>query len=99
MTSPPSQRDAMFGERSCLSLIVAGSSTNTALGSVSAGGVGTPELDVTHVVLDQPVGNAGGVTPSKNSKRSTMGSHCPTTRSLPSFASAATILATPIAAA
>ena len=53
--APPSQIDKMLGERSCLSLIVAGSSTKTAFGSVSAGGVGTPELDVTHVVLDQPV--------------------------------------------
>jgi len=78
---------------------VAGSSTNAALGGVSAGGVGTPELDVTHVVLDQPVGSAGGVTPSKNSKRSKMGSHCPSTRSFPSVASAATILGSPTAAA
>jgi hypothetical protein len=58
----------MLGERSCLSLIVAGSSMNAALGGVSAGGISTPELDVTHVVLDHPVGSAGGVTPSKNSK-------------------------------
>jgi hypothetical protein len=89
----------MFGERSCLSLIVAGSSTNAALGGVSAGGVGTPELDVTHVVLDQPVGSAGGVTPSKSSKRSKIGSQCPSTRSLPSIACAATILVSPSAAA
>ena len=64
-----------LGERSCLSLIVAGSSTKTALGSVSAGGFGTPELDVTHVVLDQPAGSAGGVTPSKNSMRNENGLH------------------------
>ena len=67
--------------RSCLSLIVAESSTKTALGSVSAGGMGAPELEVTQVVLDQPVGSVGGVTPSKNSDRSIkMGSHCPSTR-------------------
>ena len=89
----------MVGERSCLSLIVAGSSTNAALGGVSAGGAGTPELDVTHAVLDQPVGSAGGVTPSKNSRRSNLGSHCPSSRSFPSFASAATILASPTAEA
>jgi hypothetical protein len=78
---------------------VAGSSTNAALGDVSAGGMGTPELDATHVVLDQPAGSAGGVTPSKNSVRSKIGSHCPSTRSLLPIASAATILVDPIAAA
>jgi hypothetical protein len=72
-----------------LSLIIAGSSTNTALGSVLAGGAGTPESDVTHVVLDQPVGSAGGITPSNSSKRSKIGSHDP----------AATILASATAAA
>jgi len=43
-----------------------------ALGSVSAGGIGTPESDVTQngggpcaFVAIQPNGNAGGVTPSK----------------------------------
>src|SRR6476646_4265721 len=89
----------MLGESSRLSLIVDGSSTTAALGSVSAGGVGTPELDVTHVVLDHPTGSAGGVTPSKNSKTRKTGSHCPSTRSFPSIASAATILARPTAAA
>src|SRR6478672_13797213 len=89
----------MLGERSSLSLIVAGSSTNAALGGVSAGGAGTPELDVTHVVLDHPEGSAGGVTLSKNSKRRKMGSHCPSTRSLPSIASAVTIVASPTAPA
>ena len=78
--SPASQINVIFGERSCLSLIVAGSSTKTALGSVSAGGMGTPELDVTHVVLDQPAGSAGGVTPSKNSVRSEEGWHGASTR-------------------
>jgi hypothetical protein len=76
----------------------AGSSTKTALGRVSAGGAGTPELDVTHVALDQPVGSAGGVTPSKNSRRRKMGSHCPSTRSFPSIASSATVLVSPTAA-
>jgi hypothetical protein len=89
----------MVGERSCLSLIVAGSSTNAALGGVSAGGVGTPELDVTHVVLDHPEGSAGGVTLSKNSERSKIGSHCPSTRSFPSIPCAAMILASSTAAA
>src|SRR4029077_18145499 len=89
----------MVGEKSCLSLIVAGSSTNAALGSVSAGGAGTPESDVTHVVLDQPEGSAGGVTLSKNSDSSKKGTHCPSSRSLPPRASAATILASPSAAA
>src|SRR4029450_2427939 len=64
------------GDRSCLSLIVAGSSTNAAFGSVSAGGLGTPESDVTHVVLDQPGGSAGGVTLSNNSAKTITGSHC-----------------------
>src|ERR1043166_9182262 len=100
----------MFGERSCLSLIVAGSSTNAALGGVSAGGIGTPELDVSHVILDQPEGSAGGVTPSKSSRRREMGSHVlqgsgqrsaerTSTRSVPSIAPAATILASATAAA
>src|SRR4029077_4603277 len=57
------------------------------------------ELDVTHVVLDHPIGSAGGVTPSKNSKTRKTGSHCPSTRSFSSIASAATILARPTAAA
>ena len=73
MIPPP---NGMLGERSCLSLIVGGSSTNAALGSVSAGGIGTPELDVTHAILDQPCGNTGGVTLSKYCVRSTTGSHC-----------------------
>src|SRR5258705_13751673 len=100
MTAPPSQRDAMFGERSCLSLIVAGSSTNAASGGVSAGGVGTPELDVTHVVLDQPRGNNGGVTPSNSSPKSKNGgSHRASTRSPSSIATATAILANATAAA
>jgi len=55
-----------------LSLTTAGSSMNTALGEVSAGGIGTPESDVTQsgggpcaLVASQSGGNAGGVTPSK----------------------------------
>jgi hypothetical protein len=55
-----------------LSLTTAGSSMNAALGGVSAGGIGTPEFDVTQnggdpcaFVAAQSGGNAGGVTPSK----------------------------------
>src|SRR4029077_15260206 len=61
-----------------LSLTTAGSSMNAALGSVSAGGIGTPEFDVTHIgggpsafVASQPAGNAGGVTLSKFSLNDT----------------------------
>lgn len=69
-----------------LSLTAAGSSTNAALGSVSAGGLGSPEFDVTHsgggpctFVAIQPGGNVGGVTSSKFSPNSTgvkQGGHC-----------------------
>jgi hypothetical protein len=59
-------------ESSRLSLTTAGSSMNAALGGVSAGGIGTPEFDVTHsgggpwaFVATQSGGNAGGVTLSK----------------------------------
>ena len=62
----------MGGESSLLSLTTAGSSMNAALGDVSAGGMGTPEFDVTQkggcpcaFVANQPRGNAGGVTLSK----------------------------------
>jgi hypothetical protein len=62
----------MGSESSRLSLTTAGSSTNAALGNVSAGRMGTPEFDVTHkgggpcaFVAIQPGGNAGGVTLSK----------------------------------
>ena len=55
-----------------LSLTTAGSSINRALGAVSAGGIGTPELDVTQsggvpsaFVASQPGGNSGGVKVSK----------------------------------
>ena len=55
-----------------LSLTTAGSSIKSALGGVSAGGIGSPELDVIQsgggpceFVASQPGGNAGGVTPSK----------------------------------
>src|SRR4029077_19450130 len=61
-----------------LSLTTAGSSMNAALGSVSAGGIGTPEFDVTHIGggpsafgASQPGGNAGGVTLSKFSLNDT----------------------------
>src|SRR6478672_7747808 len=63
LTNHPSSR---------LSLTTAGSSINRALGDVSAGGVGTPELDVTHsgggpsaLVASQSGGNSGGVNGSK----------------------------------
>jgi hypothetical protein len=62
----------MLGESRRLSLTPPGSSTKAAFGIESAGGVGTPELEVTHsgagpaaFVAVQPAGNAGGVTPSK----------------------------------
>ena len=62
----------MGSESSRLSLTTAGSSMNAALGNVSAGGMGTPEFDVTQkgggpcaFVANQPGGNAGGVTLSK----------------------------------
>lgn len=55
-----------------LSLTTAGSSMKSALGAVSAGGIGNPESDVTQsgggpwaFVASQPAGSAGGVTPSK----------------------------------
>src|SRR5213080_4770385 len=75
----------MDGESSLLSLTTAGSSMDAALGGVSAGGVGTPELDVTQsggcpcaFVAVQSGGNAGGVTPWKFSVpvRSVHGRHC-----------------------
>ena len=49
---------------------------NAALGGVSAGGIGSPELDVTQsgggpkaLVANQPGGNAGGATLSKDSRK------------------------------
>src|SRR5438093_4118 len=73
---------AMLGELSCLSLIAAGSSTNAALGDVSAAGDGLPELEVTHsgagplaFVAVHPAGKAGGVTPSKFSLNVVTGVH------------------------
>ena len=55
---------------------------NAALGGESAGGIGTPELDVTHngggpcaFVATQPGGSAGGVTPSKFSAKCHSGSN------------------------
>src|SRR6476660_5111429 len=63
LTNHPSSR---------LSLTTAGSSIKTALGAVSAGGIGSPELEVTHsgggpsaFVASQPPGNCGGVNASK----------------------------------
>ena len=59
-------------ESSRLSLTTPGSSTNAALGGVSAGGIGSPELDVTQsgggpkaLVANQSGGNMGGTTLSK----------------------------------
>jgi hypothetical protein len=59
-------------ESSRLSLTAAGSSTYTALGGESAGGIGTPEFELTHsgggpcaFVAIQSGGKAGGVTASK----------------------------------
>src|SRR6476620_579123 len=72
------------GESSRLSLTTAGSSMNAAFGDVSAGGVGTPLLEVTQSgggpsasVANQPWGNAGGVTPSKFSLRALRPKHGP----------------------
>jgi hypothetical protein len=55
---------------------------NAALGGVSAGGAGTPLLEVPHsgggpsaLVANQSVGNAGGVTPSKFSLNVTRPEH------------------------
>jgi len=68
----------MARESSSLSLIPAGSSINVAFGNVSAGGIGTPESDVTQsgggpwpFVAVQSGGNPGGVTLSKSSLNST----------------------------
>ena len=54
---------------------------NAALGGESAGGIGTPEFDVTQsgggpcaFVATQSGGSAGGVTPSKFSAECTVGS-------------------------
>ena len=76
----PASTKNILGETSCSSPIVSGSLMKAALGVESAGGFGSPESDVTHVVLDQPGGSAGGVTKSKFSVRSVTGSHEPSTR-------------------
>jgi hypothetical protein len=62
----------MLGESRRLSLTTAGSLTNAAFGSESAGGAGSPAFEVTHggsgplaFVAVHPAGSAGGVTPSK----------------------------------
>jgi hypothetical protein len=69
---------AITTQSSRLSLTTAGSSINAALGNVSAGGMGTPELDVTQTgggpcALEevQSGGKAGGITASKFSLNST----------------------------
>ena len=57
-----------------LSLTVAGSLTKAALGAELATGTGTPELDVTQNIASgftafaavQPLGIAGGTTPSNS---------------------------------
>src|SRR6266487_4953575 len=72
----------MLGESSRLSLSASGSFTNAALGDESADGDGSPELEVTHkmpsgsiaFVAVQPGGSAGGVTPSKFSLNTVIGS-------------------------
>jgi len=56
-----------------LSVIVAESSTNAALGGESAGGTGTPDLDVTYVKPDQSGGSMCGVIPSKVSLKARPG--------------------------
>src|SRR5437762_154294 len=62
----------MCGESSRLSLSTAGSSMNAALGGESAGGIGTPEFEVTQngcgpwaFAASHSGGSAGGVTLSK----------------------------------
>ena len=69
--NPPSKK-LNSSDWSRLSLTTAGSSIYAALGGESAGGMGTPEFDVTQsgggpcaFVAVQSAGNAGGVTPSK----------------------------------
>ena len=71
-------------ESSRLSLNSAESSMNAAFGDVSAGGVGTPLLDVPQsgggpsaLIASQPWGNAGGVTLSKFSLRVSRRKHGP----------------------
>jgi hypothetical protein len=73
---------AILGESSRLSLIASGSFTNTALGAESAGGNGSPSFEVTQNMLSgsialvavHPGGSAGGVTPSKFSLNTVVGS-------------------------
>ena len=83
---PIASKTVRPGKSSSLSLTTPGSSMNAAFGNVSAGGLGTPELDVTHIgggpctsVATQPGGNVGGITLSKLSPNSTgfqHGGHC-----------------------
>jgi hypothetical protein len=91
-TSSPPWLRKIVGESSGLSLIIAGSSTNAAFGGVSAGGGGNPESEVTHVVLDQPNGSAGGITVSKFSERRNTGSHPPATLTATATLMLATII-------
>jgi hypothetical protein len=73
---------AILGESSRLSLIASGSFTNAALGAESAGGNGSPSFEVTQnmpsgsiaLVAVHPGGSAGGVTPSKFSLNTVVGS-------------------------
>jgi len=71
---------------------------NAALGGVSAGGIGSPEFDVTQTgggpnafVASHGGGNAGGVTPSKFSvevTRPAQGGHCPRRGRIPALVGA-----------
>jgi hypothetical protein len=68
----PASKKLNSNESSRLSLTASGSSMNAAFGGVSAGGIGTPESDVTQsgggpwaFVAIQSGGSVGGVTPSK----------------------------------
>jgi hypothetical protein len=72
----------MLDDSRRLSLIASGSLTNAALGSESADGKGSPSFDVTHntpsgsitLAAVHPEGSAGGVTPSKSSLNTVVGS-------------------------
>jgi hypothetical protein len=72
----------MLDDSRRLSLIASGSLTNAAFGGESADGEGSPSFEVTHnmpsgsitFVAVQPEGSAGGVTPSKSSLNTVVGS-------------------------
>ena len=80
----------ILGESSRLSLMALGSLTNAALGGESAGGEGSPELEVTQNILsgsiafvaDHPAGSAGATTSSKASVKIRSGVHDPAGSSL-----------------